>query len=81
MRLGRAATEATSEPCFRKAEIELFSSLKGRLPKKICFGAVSHGTRQCDRPQNVAARIRRALEHIAPEQLVVSTDCGSAARA
>jgi 5-methyltetrahydropteroyltriglutamate--homocysteine methyltransferase len=24
----------------------------------------------------VAARIRRALAHIAPEQLIVSTDCG-----
>ena len=58
------------------AEIELFGAMKGRLPKKICVGAVSHRTLQCDRPEDVAARIRRALEHIAPEQLIVSSDCG-----
>ena len=37
---------------------------------------MSHRTLQCDRPEDVAARIRRALEHIAPEQLIVSSDCG-----
>ena len=58
------------------AEIELFSGMKGRLPKKIAVGVVSHRTLQCDRPEDVAARIRRALEHVAPEQLIVSSDCG-----
>ena len=58
------------------ADIELFKSLKGRLPKKICIGAVSHRTLQCDRPEDVAQRIRRALDCIAPEQLIVSSDCG-----
>jgi 5-methyltetrahydropteroyltriglutamate--homocysteine methyltransferase len=58
------------------ADIELFGSVKGRSPKKICIGAVSHRTLQCDRPEDVAARIRRALEFVAPEQLIVSSDCG-----
>jgi len=31
---------------------------------------------QCDRPEDVAQRIRRALDCIAPEQLIVSSDCG-----
>ena len=57
-------------------EIELFGSMKGRLPKKIAVGVVSHRTLQVDRPEDVAARIRRALEHISPEQLIVSSDCG-----
>ena len=57
-------------------EIELFGSMKGRLPKKLCIGAVSHRTLQADRPEEVAARIRKALVHIAPEQLIVSSDCG-----
>ena len=57
-------------------EIELFGSLKGNLPKKICVGVVSHRTLQADRPEDVAVRIRKALEHIAPEQLIVSSDCG-----
>jgi 5-methyltetrahydropteroyltriglutamate--homocysteine methyltransferase len=50
--------------------------LKGRLPKKIAVGVVSHRTLQVDRPEDVATRIRRALEHIAPEQLIISSDCG-----
>ncbi|MEQ8765055.1 MAG: cobalamin-independent methionine synthase II family protein [Planctomycetota bacterium] len=57
-------------------EIELFGSMKGKLPKKICVGAVSHRSLQVDSPEQVAQRIRRALEHIAPEQLIVSSDCG-----
>jgi 5-methyltetrahydropteroyltriglutamate--homocysteine methyltransferase len=57
-------------------DIELFGEHKGRLPKKICVGAVSHRTLQADRPDDVADGIRTALEHIAPEQLIVSSDCG-----
>ena len=50
--------------------------MKGKLPKKICVGAVSHRTLQADRPEDVADGIRTALKHIAPEQLIVSSDCG-----
>ncbi|GMV98803.1 MAG: hypothetical protein AMXMBFR83_31510 [Phycisphaerae bacterium] len=58
-------------------EIELFGRYaRGGLPKKICIGAVSHRTLQADRPEDVAAEIRRALKYIAPEQLIVSSDCG-----
>jgi 5-methyltetrahydropteroyltriglutamate--homocysteine methyltransferase len=57
-------------------EIELFAPLKGKLKKKICIGAVSHRTLQAERPDDVAATIRLALKHIAPEQLIVSSDCG-----
>ena len=57
-------------------EIELFAPLKGKLKKKICIGAVSHRTLQVERPDDVAATIRQALKHIAPEQLIVSSDCG-----
>ena len=47
-----------------------------KLPKKVCVGAVSHRTLQVDRAEDVAGRIRQALEHIEPEQLIVSSDCG-----
>ncbi len=57
-------------------EIELFGALDGRLPKKVCVGAVSHRSLQVDSPEQVATRIRKALEHIEPEQLIVSSDCG-----
>jgi len=57
-------------------DIERFGRLKGRLPKKVAVGVVSHRTLQVDRAEDVAARIRRALEHISAEQLIVSSDCG-----
>jgi 5-methyltetrahydropteroyltriglutamate--homocysteine methyltransferase len=57
-------------------DIELFGAYKGKLPKKICIGAVSHRSLQADRPEDVATAIRTALKHIAPEQLIVSSDCG-----
>ncbi len=71
---GDVWTVEMTDRSFR--EIELFGSLKGKLPKKICVGAVSHRTLQVDRPDDVAKRIHKALEHIAPEQLIVSSDCG-----
>ncbi|MGH9310357.1 MAG: hypothetical protein ACRD1U_13350, partial [Vicinamibacterales bacterium] len=48
----------------------------GKLPKKLCIGAVSHRSLQADRAEDVAASIRTALKHVAPEQLIVSSDCG-----
>lgn len=44
--------------------------------KKIALGVVSHRTLQVERPEEVAALIRKALEHIEPERLILSTDCG-----
>jgi 5-methyltetrahydropteroyltriglutamate--homocysteine methyltransferase len=57
-------------------EIELFAPFKGKLKKKISIGVVSHRTLQVERPDDVAGTIRQALKHIAPEQLIVSSDCG-----
>jgi 5-methyltetrahydropteroyltriglutamate--homocysteine methyltransferase len=45
-------------------------------PKKIAIGVVSHRTLQVERPEEVAALIRRALKVIPTERLIVSTDCG-----
>src|SRR5439155_21138806 len=57
-------------------ELELFEPLKGRLKKKICVGVVSHRRLQVEGAEEVAASIRHALKYIAPEQLIVSSDCG-----
>lgn len=57
-------------------EIELFAPLRGNLKKKICVGAVSHRRLQVESAEEVATSIRTALKHIAPEQLIVSSDCG-----
>lgn len=44
--------------------------------KKIAIGAVSHTNTVVEPPGVVADLIRRALEHIPPERLILSTDCG-----
>jgi len=57
-------------------EIELFAPFKGKLKKKICVGVVSHRRLQVELAEEVAASVKHALKHIAPEQLIVSSDCG-----
>jgi 5-methyltetrahydropteroyltriglutamate--homocysteine methyltransferase len=44
--------------------------------KKICIGVVSHRQLAVERPEQVAALIRKALLYVEPERLVLSTDCG-----
>jgi 5-methyltetrahydropteroyltriglutamate--homocysteine methyltransferase len=44
--------------------------------KKVCIGVVDHHTLQVETPEQVAGLIRKALEHIPPERLVLASDCG-----
>jgi 5-methyltetrahydropteroyltriglutamate--homocysteine methyltransferase len=44
--------------------------------KKIALGAISHRTLQVERPEEVADLVRRALKHIEPERLILTSDCG-----
>lgn len=44
--------------------------------KKVAIGVVSHRDLAVERPEQVADLIRRALKHIEPERLIISTDCG-----
>lgn len=71
---GDVWTIETKDRNFR--EIELFAPFKGHLKKKLCVGVVSHRTLQVEQPETVAASIRQALKHVAPEQLIISSDCG-----
>jgi 5-methyltetrahydropteroyltriglutamate--homocysteine methyltransferase len=43
---------------------------------KVGIGVVDHHTLQVESPDEVADMLRRALEHIPAERLVVSSDCG-----
>jgi methionine synthase II (cobalamin-independent) len=56
-------------------EIESFAKGIG-ADKKIAIGVVSHRTLQVERPEEVASLVRRALQFMPPERLIVSTDCG-----
>ena len=71
---GDVWTIEATENDFR--ELSLFDSYKDRLKKKIAVGVVSHRSLQADFPEVVAQRVRRCLEHIPAEKLILSTDCG-----
>jgi methionine synthase II (cobalamin-independent) len=55
-------------------DLPLFAQYK--TDKTIGIGVVSHCNTVVERPEDVAALIRRALEFIPPERLLVTTDCG-----
>jgi len=44
--------------------------------KKVCIGVVDHHTLQVETPDQVAALVRKALEHIPAERLILGSDCG-----
>jgi 5-methyltetrahydropteroyltriglutamate--homocysteine methyltransferase len=71
---GDVWTIEATENNFR--EVPLFKSYRDRLKKKIAVGVISHRTLQADFPDVIADRIRRCLEIIPADKLVLSTDCG-----
>jgi 5-methyltetrahydropteroyltriglutamate--homocysteine methyltransferase len=44
--------------------------------QKVCIGVVDHHTLQVETPDQVAALVRKALEHVPPERLILGSDCG-----
>ena len=51
--------------------------LKGyNTDKKIGIGVISHTQTTVEPPEVVARLIRKALEYIPPERLIITTDCG-----
>ncbi|MEX0590527.1 MAG: cobalamin-independent methionine synthase II family protein [Xanthobacteraceae bacterium] len=55
-------------------DLELFGKII--TGKKIAIGVIDHHTLQVERPEDIAAHIRRALKYIPAERLVISSDCG-----
>jgi 5-methyltetrahydropteroyltriglutamate--homocysteine methyltransferase len=56
--------------------IELFRPYRGRINKKVAVGVVSHRTLQVESPSEVADSVRKALECIPLDRLILSSDCG-----
>jgi 5-methyltetrahydropteroyltriglutamate--homocysteine methyltransferase len=55
-------------------DLHLFKHIK--TDKKIAIGVVNHCDTVVEPAEHVAALIRKALEYIPKERLVISTDCG-----
>ncbi len=52
------------------------SVLERIAAKSIMLGVIDLSTHEVETAETVAARVRRALPYIAPERLIVATDCG-----
>src|SRR5919201_1712337 len=65
----------TFETCS-SAGMDLEAIGKRIRDKKVCIGVVDHHTLQVETPDQVARLIRKALEHIPAERLVLASDCG-----
>ena len=48
--------------------------------KDLMVGVIDVGTDEVETPETVAARIRTALQYVAPDKLFPCTDCGMAPR-
>jgi 5-methyltetrahydropteroyltriglutamate--homocysteine methyltransferase len=59
------------------AQSNLDTSVLTTLPgKKIILGVIDLSDMNVESPETVAARIRRALAHVPPENIIVAPDCG-----
>jgi 5-methyltetrahydropteroyltriglutamate--homocysteine methyltransferase len=59
------------------AQSNLDCSILKRLPgKQIMVGCIDLDDQSIETPEVVAARVRKALKHIAPEQVILAPDCG-----
>ncbi|MGH3063393.1 MAG: 5-methyltetrahydropteroyltriglutamate--homocysteine methyltransferase, partial [Gaiellaceae bacterium] len=68
---------AASHLSLEAAQPDLEPDVLGGLPDKvIVLGVLDLGSAEAETPDVVAGRIRRALEVLPPERLVVAPDCG-----
>ena len=59
------------------AQPDLDLKVLRELPSKtIILGVISLGDMTIETPELVATRIRKALDHVPPERVVVAPDCG-----
>jgi 5-methyltetrahydropteroyltriglutamate--homocysteine methyltransferase len=59
------------------AQSNLDTAVLARLPdKKIMVGCIDLSDMAVETPQKVVERLKRALEHVKPENVIVAPDCG-----
>jgi 5-methyltetrahydropteroyltriglutamate--homocysteine methyltransferase len=74
--LNRLDVDVLTFECCTNDGMDLALIGKAITDKKIAIGVVDHRNLQVERPEQVAALIKRALDHIPLERLVLSSDCG-----
>ena len=75
--LPELAASAVQQISIETAQSNLDCAVLEKLPgKTIILGVLDLSTHEVETPEVVAARIRRGLAHIAPQQVIVAPDCG-----
>jgi 5-methyltetrahydropteroyltriglutamate--homocysteine methyltransferase len=75
-RLNELDVDVLTFECCTSDGMDLAEIGKAITNKKVAIGVVNHRDLQVERPEQVADLIRRALEHVPLERLVISSDCG-----
>jgi 5-methyltetrahydropteroyltriglutamate--homocysteine methyltransferase len=70
---GTAVQQVSVETAQSGLDCAVLETLPG---KTIILGVLDLSDMNVESPETVAARIRRALAHVAPERIVVAPDCG-----
>ena len=70
---GCSCAQVSIETAQSKLDCAVLARLQG---KKIILGVIDLSDMQVETPETVAARIKRALPHVAAENLIVAPDCG-----
>ncbi len=68
-----AVTQLSIEAAQPPLDLAVLERLGG---KAVMLGVLDLGTHQVETPEQVAARIRAALQHIAADRLTIAPDCG-----
>jgi 5-methyltetrahydropteroyltriglutamate--homocysteine methyltransferase len=73
--------ELAGSPCkqvsIETAQSNLDTAILARLPgKKIMVGCIDLSDMAVETPQKVLERLKKALEHVKPENVIVAPDCG-----
>jgi 5-methyltetrahydropteroyltriglutamate--homocysteine methyltransferase len=74
--LNRLEVDVLTFECASTNCLDLESIGKAITDKKVAIGVVDHRNLQVERPEQVAAIVRRALQHIPAERLILTSDCG-----
>ncbi|HEX7888550.1 MAG TPA: uroporphyrinogen decarboxylase family protein [Ramlibacter sp.] len=70
---GCSCKQVSIETAQSHLDTKVLRELKG---KQILVGCLDLSDMDVETPETVAERIRRALEHVAPEQVILAPDCG-----
>jgi 5-methyltetrahydropteroyltriglutamate--homocysteine methyltransferase len=70
---GSAVGQISIETAQSNLDTAVLESLRG---KSIILGVLDLSTHKVETADEVAARIRRTLPHVAPERVIVAPDCG-----